>query len=56
MMRNKSKQDRMQDDLSFPAPYLIIACMRLAAQHLAVSTLELNSLGMAMFAGMTVFP
>lgn len=53
---DKSKQDRLSRAISvFQAAYLIVACIGRAAQSLAITTLELNALGIVVCALMTAF-
>ncbi|KAL1881270.1 hypothetical protein Daus18300_001122 [Diaporthe australafricana] len=53
---DKSKQDRLSRAISvFQAAYLIVACIGRAAQNLAITTLELNALGIVVCALMTAF-
>lgn len=53
---DKSKQDRLSRAISvFQAAYLIVACIGRAVQQLAITTLELNALGIVVCALMTAF-
>lgn len=53
---DKSKQDRLTRCITaFQISYLIIQCIGRAAQGLAITTLELNALGIAVCSLMTAF-